>query len=220
VQAEESQRELLMRQRGFNLIELLITMAIAAIILAIAAPAFQEIITNGRTRSVSESIYSGMQLARSEAIKRNAPMRFQLVSSMDSTCAPSAASRLWLVTQYTDSGSRGVATGKCDSTPNLPADPGEPCPTGSPVTCSTDPFIAFKSPTDTVANTVVAATPTVGIAAGFVITFGPLGQLLDSLEGAKSATSPAYTVTVTPSGGLSGRTYTVQVGANGGLKYF
>lgn len=213
-----------MKTRGYSMVELMITLAIATIIFGIAVPNFLTTLASARVRGVAESIYSGLLLARSEAIKRNAPMRFQLVSTMDASCTLSASSRLWLVTQYTDVTSpanlRGVPTGRCNTTPNLPADPSEPCPTGSAASCVTDPFIAYLSATDAVANVDVAATPTTsGSPPGFVVTFGPLGQLLDNLEGAKSASTPvAYSVAVTPSAGSTARRWTVQVNANGGVK--
>ncbi|MBK9349835.1 MAG: prepilin-type N-terminal cleavage/methylation domain-containing protein [Sulfuritalea sp.] len=90
-----------MLARGFSLIEMLIVIAIAGIVLAIAVPSFQETIVNGRSRGVAESIQFGLIKARSDAISRNAPMRFQLVSTLDATCTASSTSRLWVVTQYT-----------------------------------------------------------------------------------------------------------------------
>ena len=94
-------RDLLMFARGFSLIEMLVVVAIAGIVLAIAVPSFQETMVNGRSRGVAESIQFGLIKARSEAISRNAPMRFQIVSTLDATCTASSTSRLWVVTQYT-----------------------------------------------------------------------------------------------------------------------
>lgn len=53
-----------MRESGFNLIEILIVVAIAGIALGIAVPNLQEMIVTARTRGVSESIQSGLLLAR------------------------------------------------------------------------------------------------------------------------------------------------------------
>jgi len=58
-----------MKQNGFTLIELIVTMVIAAIVLTVAVPGFQNIIlSNRRAAQVNEYIAS-LNLARSEAIK-------------------------------------------------------------------------------------------------------------------------------------------------------
>lgn len=219
-----------MKARGFSLIELMIVIAIAGIILAIAVPSFQEAMNNSRIRGVAESIQFGLVKARSDAINRNAPMRFQLVSTLDSTCTASSTSRLWLVTQYTGltapANTRGVPAGVCNVNPYVPADQEEPCPAtltvaaynaegGNAASCLADPYIAYKSAADSVPNVSVTASPTMGTPAGFVVTFGPLGQLLANLEGAVPAGTPAYSVLVAPSAGVTGRSYCVEVNSNG-----
>ena len=122
-----------MRMRGFSLVEMLMVLVIAGIALAIAVPNLQDQIVSARTRAVAESIKQGLQLARSEAIKRNAMMRFQMVSTMDASCSPSAASHLWVVTQFTSattpSNTRGVPWSRCHINGYTPPDQEEPCPT-------------------------------------------------------------------------------------------
>jgi type IV fimbrial biogenesis protein FimT len=219
-----------MRQRGFNLIELLVVIAIAGIAMAIALPNLQEAIVSSRTRAVAESIQSGLMLARSEAIKRNALMRFQLVSTMDGTCATSATSRLWVVTQYTGAtttpttNTRGVPWSRCDVNAYSPPDQEEPCPTtpaysGNAPSCAVDPFIAYKSGTETAANVDVSASPSsVGSLSGFLITFGPLGQLVASFDGTTTQVATTATISVSPSAGATGRRYQVRVNANGTVR--
>lgn len=67
-----------MQQRGFSLIELVVAMAVLVTVSLLAVPAFKSAIGNAQIRSVAESIHHGLQLARVEAIKRNAKVVFNL----------------------------------------------------------------------------------------------------------------------------------------------
>lgn len=60
---------------GFTLIEMMITIAIAGVLLAIAAPSFQGVIINNRISAQASDFVSGLALARSEAIKRGTSVR-------------------------------------------------------------------------------------------------------------------------------------------------
>lgn len=57
---------------GFTLIELMVTIAIVAILMALAAPAMSNFVLNGRAKQAASDIWASMSLARSEALKRNA----------------------------------------------------------------------------------------------------------------------------------------------------
>lgn len=70
-----------MRQLGFTLIEVVVTVAVLVAVSTIAIPAFQASIGNAQIRTVAESIRNGLQQARAEAIKRNARIRFTLQTS-------------------------------------------------------------------------------------------------------------------------------------------
>ncbi|NKI18811.1 prepilin-type cleavage/methylation domain-containing protein [Spongiibacter sp. KMU-166] len=53
------------------MMELLVVMAIVAILASIAAPSFTQLIESQRARSAVDNLRSSLDLARSEAIKRN-----------------------------------------------------------------------------------------------------------------------------------------------------
>ena len=56
---------------GFTLVELMVTIAITAIIAAIAAPSFSDLIKNNTVAAQGDELYAQIMLARSEAIKRS-----------------------------------------------------------------------------------------------------------------------------------------------------
>ena len=66
------------KMRGFTLIELLVAVAIFGILIAMGSRSFTGWIQNQQIRTGAESILNGMQLARGEAVKRNASAMFVL----------------------------------------------------------------------------------------------------------------------------------------------
>lgn len=66
------------QQRAFSLIELMVTVALLSILMLLAFPAFTEWIQNSRIRTAAEAVQNGLQLARAEAVKRNARVEFAL----------------------------------------------------------------------------------------------------------------------------------------------
>ncbi len=89
------------RSRGFSLLELMITITVMAILLAIALPSFRDVIHRNQVSSASNAILASVSYARSEAITRG-----QLVSVCpgDKTSGCSAGGKVydqgWIVYTY------------------------------------------------------------------------------------------------------------------------
>jgi type IV fimbrial biogenesis protein FimT len=89
------------RQHGFSLVELMVTIAVMAILVAIALPSFRDVIHRNQVSSASNELLASLAYARTEAIARG-----QLVSMCPSTdngasCAGGKAFESgWIVYTY------------------------------------------------------------------------------------------------------------------------
>lgn len=61
-------------QMAFTLMELMMTLTVAAVVLAVAAPSFGEFRRNNRMTGVANDFLGAVQTARTEAIKRQQPV--------------------------------------------------------------------------------------------------------------------------------------------------
>ncbi|MBG9387505.1 GspH/FimT family pseudopilin [Caenimonas aquaedulcis] len=85
------------RVRGFTLIELMVAMAIIAILAAFAGPSFNSALLSNKLTSYANTFVSSAMLARSEAIKRNSVVRV-CRSSNGTSCATSGTwQQGWIV---------------------------------------------------------------------------------------------------------------------------
>jgi len=82
--------ECMRNQHGFTLVELLITMALVAIVLAIAVPSFQTLVANNKATTATNRILTAVNLARSEAVKRGVEVEVCGADSSMNGCAGSA----------------------------------------------------------------------------------------------------------------------------------
>lgn len=96
-----------MGKRGFTLVELLVVLAVAAILLAIAIPGYAFLANASKLAAATNDLMTAVQLARSEAIKRG--VRVTVCKSGGSATACDAAADWqagWLV--FVDGGAAGV----------------------------------------------------------------------------------------------------------------
>jgi type IV fimbrial biogenesis protein FimT len=72
--------------RGFTVIELMIVVAIAAILASLAAPSFRSLLDRQRVRSAAANLSADIQYARSEAVRKNAPVTVSFSADSSPWC--------------------------------------------------------------------------------------------------------------------------------------
>lgn len=81
---------------GFTLIELMVTIAVAAILISLAVPSFNDATLAGKLAASANDLVAGVTLGRSEAIKRNA-VTSMCVSSDGTSCGSGGWEQGWIV---------------------------------------------------------------------------------------------------------------------------
>ena len=79
--------------RGFTLLELMVTLAVAAILIAVGAPALTSTVRQNRAVSEANNLVSLLTLARSEAIKRN--RQITMCKTADGTSCSTSPTVKW-----------------------------------------------------------------------------------------------------------------------------
>lgn len=105
-------------RHGLTLIELMVALVVLGAMLAMALPSVGSWLRNTQIRNAAESLSSGLQLARAEAVRRNQNVMFSLVSTasgnpglLDASCALSASSASWVVSLASPAGQCHQAPG-------------------------------------------------------------------------------------------------------------
>jgi type IV fimbrial biogenesis protein FimT len=88
--------------RGFTLIEIAVVLVILGLMLVAVMPSVGVWMRNTQVRNTASSMLAGLAQARNEAIRRNVPIRFSMVSLtnstvMNDTCAVSRSGVSWVV---------------------------------------------------------------------------------------------------------------------------
>lgn len=81
--------------RGLTMIELMITIAIAAILLGIGVPSFQAVIQANRVTTVANDVVGALQFGRSEAVRRGAAVT--VCGSLDQATCNASWQSGWIV---------------------------------------------------------------------------------------------------------------------------
>ena len=135
------------------MIELMVGLTILAFLLVSGVPSFSDWIRNAKIRGEAESILSGLQHARMEAVRRNTAVTFQLTSTLDNSCALSTAGQNWVVNIPTSTGV--TPAGSC----------------GTAISDTTSPYILQTSPSTSNSTSItVSASPQA------TVTFNGFGQ--------------------------------------------
>lgn len=92
------------RERGVTIIELMIGMVIVSIMLVFAVPSFSTFLQNQQLRAHAQAFAAGLNLARSEALKRNTRVEMILtnddpVATQVATAVASTTGSNWIVRQ-------------------------------------------------------------------------------------------------------------------------
>jgi len=179
-------------QRGFTIIELMVTVTVLALLMLLAAPSFATWLQNSQIRTATEGIRAGVQLARAEAVRRNTPVRFQLTDNLTAACVLSNSGRNWVVSLFD-------AAGKCNDAPSadtVAAGAGDPR------------IVQLRAAVEGSANAAVASVDTGGNTRA-CINFNGLGRQIPCAVGASTL---GVSIDITnPSGGSC-------VGAGGSMR--
>ena len=190
-----------LRTAGVSLIELMLGLAILALLLFMGVPTFTTTLQNYQIRTAAESTLNGLQFARNEALRRNMSVRFQLVNSLDADCDLSTSGPNWIV-------SRNDPTAACDTATVI--DFLEPNDLSQPQ------VLASRSAQEGTPNAAFSAT--LGGAAATTVTFTSLGRVATGSLDTINISNPAGGACEHVSASGKMRCMRILVGRGGQLK--
>jgi type IV fimbrial biogenesis protein FimT len=86
------------RAPGFSLIELMFTLSLGGIVLALAVPSFGRAVADIRTRATAQQLAGALRLARVSAVTRNRPAALVVTDARPASDAPAAVNgSRWVV---------------------------------------------------------------------------------------------------------------------------
>lgn len=97
-----------MKQNGFTLIELIVTMAILAILVAVGVPAMQDVIKRNKVQSILQDFSTSLKFARSEAVRQRGYVT--ICASSNQTSCTGSWNQGWIIFKDVD-GARDVDSG-------------------------------------------------------------------------------------------------------------
>jgi type IV fimbrial biogenesis protein FimT len=146
-------------QQGVSIIEVMVSVTILVILLMVGMPGFSLWLQNTKIRTGAEAILAGLQLARNEAVRRNAVVSFHLVNNFTSSCTLASNSGNWIVSL---------------------ADPTSNCHIGPSETLAPR-IVQSRAAVEGSTDVTVAAVNSVGVPATF-ISFNGLGRMTASTQ--------------------------------------
>lgn len=164
---------MLRRTRGVTLIELAVALTVLGLLMLALMPSVGVWMRNTQVRNTASSILAGLQTARNEAIRRNAAIRFSLVSLtdpslLDNSCALSSTGVSWVVSV------RDPASHCAD----LPVSIADQAGYGAAVAVSTNPLIVDANAGGVGGrNVVVCANVADGSATADSVIFNGFGRV-------------------------------------------
>jgi type IV fimbrial biogenesis protein FimT len=136
------------------MIEMVVTMGIFAILVALAVPTMRTWIGNSKVRAVSDALQNGLRLAQSESLRRSRQVTFELTNNTAAPFTAVANGKYWAI--YTiPSMTDGTETG-------VFVDSGVLAAVGSNVTVTGPAAICFNSVGRLVSNTSGTLTTVTG----------------------------------------------------------